>query len=429
MMRASLILLIPLVILASTIVMGQENSTLNVAIMLYDGVELLDFSGPGEVFAATSGFNTYTVAVSADAIVSQGFVKVTPEYTISNCPKPDIVVLPGGGTRKISENESVINWIKSIADKNGILLSVCTGAFILSKAGLLDGKKATTWHGAIERLREATPKATILKETRFVDNGNVITTAGVSAGIDGALHLVSKLKGMEEAKNTARYMEYDKWDPTAGLIIENDFINQLRNNGIEQTLELYGNSKDAEANKHLFYEGELINLGNEYSEKNEFENAAKVFELNLKEYPNSESTLLALAKTYERMDKPNSAQKCYKDYLSQNQSNLEVVDKLGFDEAIDFLEKCSKEELNERNINLLGYQLLQSQRIDDALKVFTLNVNSFPESWNAYDSLAEAYMVNGDNQQAIKYYQKSLQINPDNENARKYLSELADQPN
>lgn len=429
MMRAYLILLMPLLIMVSAVIRAQQNNTLNVAIMVYDGVELLDFGGPGEVFAATSGFNIYTVAVSADPIVSQGFVKVTPEYTIANCPDADIVVLPGGGTRKVSENESAINWIKSIADRDGILLSVCTGAFILSRAGLLDGKKATTWHSAIERLREATPNATILKETRFVDNGNIITTAGVSAGIDGALHLVSKLKGMEEAKNTARYMEYDKWDPAAGLIIENDFIDQLRNNGIEHALKLYNYSKITDPNKHLFYEGELINLGNEYLEKNEFDNAVQVFELNLKAYPNSQSTLLALAKAYESKDEPNSAQKCYRDYLSHNQSNLEVVDKLGFEEAMDFLEQSSKEKLNERDINLLGYRLLQSQRIDDAIKVFLLNAHAFPESWNVYDSLAEAYMINGDNQEATKYYEKSLQINPDNKNARKYLSQLASQPN
>ena len=140
--RACLTFSISLLILFSSIAIGQQSNTFNVAIMLYDGVELLDFGGPGEVFAATSGFNTFTVAVSADAIVSQGFVKVMPEYAIFNCPDPDIVVLSGGGTQKVSENESVINWIKSIADNNGILLSVCTGAFILSKKARVSSKSS-----------------------------------------------------------------------------------------------------------------------------------------------------------------------------------------------------------------------------------------------------------------------------------------------
>jgi putative intracellular protease/amidase len=430
MKRICLIFSISPLILLSSITIGQQSDALNVAIVLYNGIELLDFSGPGEVFAATKGFNTYTVAISKDAIVSQGFVKVMPEYTIFNCPDPDIVVLSGGGTQKISENESAINWIKSIADNNGILLSVCTGAFILSKAGLLDGKKATTWHGAIERLQEATPKATILRGTRFVDNGRIITTAGVSAGIDGALHLVSKIKGMEKAEKTAKYMEYDKWEPKAGLIIENGLINQIRNKGIEQALKLYNNLKSSETNRPPFYEGELINLGNEYLEKNEFEDAVKVFELNLKAYPNSEATLLSLAKTYESMDKSNLAKKFYMDYLSKNQSDLEVVNKVGFDETIQLFETLDQNnKLKETNINLLGYRLLQAERIADAIKVFMLNVNAFPESWNVYDSAAEAYMLNGENQTAVKYYKKSLEINPDNENAKKYLTKFNNQYN
>jgi transcriptional regulator GlxA family with amidase domain len=91
---------------------------------------------------------------------------------------------------------------------------------LLAQAGLLDGKHATTWYGAIGRLREMTPQATVHEQTRFVDNGKIITTAGVSAGIDGALHVVEKLLGKEVAARTAKYMEYDKWHPREGLIFE-----------------------------------------------------------------------------------------------------------------------------------------------------------------------------------------------------------------
>lgn len=192
-----------------------------VAIFIHDGVELLDFAGPGEVFAS-SGFNVYTVAATADPIISQGFVTITPQFTIDNCPTPDIIVLPGGATDIPMRNEAVLRWLKNSVPKTTITLSVCTGAGLLSKAGFLDGKTATTFHNYIDELQRNTPKAKIIRDTRFVDNGSIITTAGVSAGIDGALHVVEKLKGRETAQRTATYMEYDKWKPEEGLIVKKD---------------------------------------------------------------------------------------------------------------------------------------------------------------------------------------------------------------
>jgi transcriptional regulator GlxA family with amidase domain len=197
----------------------------NVAIFIYDGVEILDFGGPGEVFAAAwdsegHAFHVYTVAADPEPILSQGFVTVTPEYTIANCPPPDIIVLPGGDQRQSSADPRVISWIQEASKQAEVVMSVCTGAMLLSRAGLLDGKEATTWHGAIERLQQATPAATIHAGTRFVDNGQIVTTAGVSAGIDGALHVVARLLGMDSALGAARYMEYDKWVPENGLIVE-----------------------------------------------------------------------------------------------------------------------------------------------------------------------------------------------------------------
>jgi transcriptional regulator GlxA family with amidase domain len=192
----------------------------NVAIFIHNGVEILDFAGPSEVFASTEGFNVYTVSLTKEAITSQGFVTVTPNYSLEDCPQPDIVVLPGGNTGPFIQNEPLIRWIKACAEKAEVMLSVCTGAGLLAKAGLLDGKQATTFHNYIDVLQQATPKATILRNTRFVDNGQIITTAGVSAGIDGALHVVAKLKGLAVAQRTAQYMEYDKWKPNQGLVVE-----------------------------------------------------------------------------------------------------------------------------------------------------------------------------------------------------------------
>ncbi len=202
----------------------KKSKMKNVAIFIHDGVEILDFTGPGEVFAASrppkGGFNVFTVAASKKPIVSQGFIKIVPEYSIADCPKPDIIVLPGGNTGPTAKNPEVIAWVQSHAPELDVALSVCTGAFILQRTGLLDGKKATTWHGAIASFKEQATKTEVLEDTRWVDNGKVLTTAGVSAGIDGALRVVEKLFGRETAEATARYMEYDKWDPEDGVIVK-----------------------------------------------------------------------------------------------------------------------------------------------------------------------------------------------------------------
>jgi transcriptional regulator GlxA family with amidase domain len=187
----------------------------NVAVFIHEGVELLDFSGPGEVFASagrSQAFNVYTVAASPDEITSQGFVTIKPQYTFANCPPPDIIVLPGGRTDVPLSNSKVIEWIRKSSERTEILMSVCTGAFLLVESGLLDGKEATTHWSAIESLKQQALKTTVRENRRFVDNGKVITAAGVSAGIDAALHVVDRLLGREVAQKTARYMEY-KWVP------------------------------------------------------------------------------------------------------------------------------------------------------------------------------------------------------------------------
>lgn len=191
---------------------------MKVAIFIHDGVELLDFAGPGEVFSA-AGFSVFTVAPTDNIVTSQGFVRITPQYSIQNCPQPDIIVLPGGATNIPMENPQVIAWLKKAVPGTIVTLSVCTGAGLLSKAGFLDGKTATTFHNYIDELQEITPRAKVVRDTRFVDNGMIITTAGVSAGIDGALHVVEKLQGNHAARNVATYMEYDKWKPGEGLVI------------------------------------------------------------------------------------------------------------------------------------------------------------------------------------------------------------------
>jgi len=210
---------------SSTCEHGIKVKKRKVAIFLYEGVEILDFSGPGEVFASTtvSGenpFDVYTVAESHEPILSQGFVTIIPEFSIEDAPLADIIVLPGGNSGPSSRNSDVIAWVQKNS-ASGIVMSVCTGAFIIGKAGLFEeDMKITTWFGLVDDLQEAYPKSIVVKNTRFIDNGSILTTAGVSAGIDGALQLVSRLLGKDAALETAKYMEYDKWNAEDGLIVE-----------------------------------------------------------------------------------------------------------------------------------------------------------------------------------------------------------------
>ncbi len=204
---------------------GRTPYTRNVAICIWNGAEILDWAGPSEVFAAAGNiatdsdapaFHVYTVSKTKDPIVSQGFIDVLPDYSIADAPKPDIVVFPGGGGKSVLDDPEFYAWAAGAARDAEVALSVCTGAFILAKAGMLDGKSATTWYGVIDQLEQQYPNTRVIRGTRCVDNGQVVTTAGVSAGIDGALHVVARLLGKPIADLTAQYMEYH-WTPDAYL--------------------------------------------------------------------------------------------------------------------------------------------------------------------------------------------------------------------
>jgi transcriptional regulator GlxA family with amidase domain len=193
----------------------------NVAILIFDDVEVLDFCGPFEVFSVTGRqadvrpFNVYTVAGSAGPVLARNGLSVNPAYTLADCPEPDILLVPGGyGTRRAMQDEALMAWIGEQAGRVELLLSVCTGSLLLGKAGLLDGLRATTHHSVLDLLEEVAPEAVICPTERFIDNGRIVVSAGISAGIDMAFHVVSRLLGVEQAFETARYMEYD-WTPEA----------------------------------------------------------------------------------------------------------------------------------------------------------------------------------------------------------------------
>ncbi|MHA4846466.1 DJ-1/PfpI family protein [Flavitalea antarctica] len=190
-----------------------------IAFYLQDGVEVLDFAGPMEVFSY-AGYEVFTVS-KTKKVKSQGILNIVPDYTLTDAPEAGVLAFFGGNSGVASKDPDVINWIKSRKEVE-YYFSVCTGAFILAEAGLLKGKTATTFHDALDGLEKGYPDTKVLRNTRFVDNGKVITTAGISAGIDGALHLVTKLDGLNAARKAAWYMEYDKWVPGEGLILSAD---------------------------------------------------------------------------------------------------------------------------------------------------------------------------------------------------------------
>jgi transcriptional regulator GlxA family with amidase domain len=195
----------------------SEASKPTVGILLFDGVEVLDFGGPFEVFSGVhkigddqSLFHVVTIAEEDRIITSAGGLLVKPHATITQHPPLEILIVPGGDVGAVATNPRVLEWVVQQDQQTRLTASVCTGAFVLANAGLLNGHRATTHWGSIERMRERYPAVEVLAETRFVDEGRLLTSAGISAGIDMSLHIVSRLYGEEVAAQTAHEMEY-RW--------------------------------------------------------------------------------------------------------------------------------------------------------------------------------------------------------------------------
>lgn len=196
----------------------QQRASRVVVVLLFDEVEVLDFAGPFEVFGVTgrrSGsapFDVVTVAERHELVTARNGLRISPTFGFDDCPKADVLVIPGGyGTRREMHNASLVDWVASQARRAEVVLSVCTGALLLAKANLLTGLNVTTHHGAFDLLAEVAPHAVVHRGARFLDNGHVVTSAGISAGIDASLHIVARLLGLAEAQETASYMEY-RWE-------------------------------------------------------------------------------------------------------------------------------------------------------------------------------------------------------------------------
>jgi putative intracellular protease/amidase len=191
------------------------RATKKVAILIFDGVQIIDFTGPYEVFGA-AGFDVYTVAETKEPVTTVMGMKVVPKYAFADAPQPAVLVVPGGGVHGARESAATLKWITDVTAHAEHTLSVCNGAFILASAGLLDGLTATTTSGLIEKLRAEYPKTRVVDDRRFVDNGKIITAAGLSSRIDGALHVVSRMLGNGPAQAVALSEEYD-WRPRSGF--------------------------------------------------------------------------------------------------------------------------------------------------------------------------------------------------------------------
>ncbi len=238
MKRSKAVAILALLALASPIgldaakVRDGQPHTRTVAILIFDGVQIIDFSAPWEVLGQAGflrdgeyfdAFDIYSIAKSRAPVTTAMGMTVTPKYRFGEGPKPDIVLVPGGGGSSpgdpgvgtVLRDPAVIDWIRQVSAESEIVMSVCNGAFLLAAAGLLRNQRATTFHGALDQLAEFSPTTEVVRDARFVDNGRVITTAGLSSGVDGSLHLIERLYGRHTANLVALHIEYD-WRPASG---------------------------------------------------------------------------------------------------------------------------------------------------------------------------------------------------------------------
>jgi len=202
-----------------------------VGILLFDGVEVLDFAGPYEVFSRTrltpgvesrrtedsAPYRVFTVAPSSDPVTATGGLRILPDFPTGAAPSIDLLVVPGGfGTRPLLQDAAVLSWIRQTAAGARRVTSVCTGSLVLARAGLLTGRRATTHWGALALLAELDPTIRVEADLRVVDDG-IVTSAGVAAGIDMALAVVEAMHGRAIADETARYMDYPRRDRREGM--------------------------------------------------------------------------------------------------------------------------------------------------------------------------------------------------------------------
>jgi transcriptional regulator GlxA family with amidase domain len=187
------------------------QGSIPVAFLISEGAQVIDFAGPWEVFQdvmvpgrTDHPFRLYTVSESTAPIHTSGGMKIVPDYNFENAPAPKVIVIPAQG----KPSEATLEWIRKSTKSTDVTMSVCTGAFVLAKTGLLSGKTATTFHGAFVPFANEFPDIYLKRGARFVEDGNLATAGGLSSGIDLALRVVERYFGREVAQKTAYNMEY-----------------------------------------------------------------------------------------------------------------------------------------------------------------------------------------------------------------------------
>ncbi|MGH8198860.1 MAG: DJ-1/PfpI family protein [Steroidobacteraceae bacterium] len=190
----------------------MSQPVIRVGVVMFNGVEPIDYAGPYETFAQ-AGFSVVTVSADGKPVTGMG-LKVAPDYSFANAPQFDVLVVPGGDVGGAAHDKALLDFIRQRSVSARQVLSVCTGTYILAAAGLLDGLKATTFVEAAQNLAATYPKVHVLSNVRWVDNGKIVTSAGLTTGIDAALHVLGKLEGLNSARTVAMRMEY-AWQPQA----------------------------------------------------------------------------------------------------------------------------------------------------------------------------------------------------------------------
>lgn len=190
----------------------RDPREIHVGILMFDGVQIIDFAAPYEVFGQ-AGFRISTVSAQGKPVTTAMNLKVSPDLSFAQAASFDVLVVPGGNIHDVVEDQVVRKWLRERSVEADIVLSVCTGSHILATSGLLDNLAATTFHKAFDGLADISPSTKVVRHERWVDNGKIVTSAGLSSGMDAALHVVERLQGRGRARTVAMNLEYDwRWE-------------------------------------------------------------------------------------------------------------------------------------------------------------------------------------------------------------------------
>jgi putative intracellular protease/amidase len=383
----------------------------HVAIFLFNGVELLDFAGPSEVFSV-AGFNTYTVSADGKEIRSHNLVKLVPDFSLEAAPPPDIIVFPGGpegAPLSTVKNQKVMDWLTQRKAAGALFMSVSTATVVFAKAGFLDTKSATTHWQAIDDLKKTYPAVTITANARIVDNGQVITTAGSFAGIDAALHIVFKSKGSDVAIRVARYMEHEKWIPEDGVVAaENDVIKNLRTASIYNHIQPKQFADGVMEDGQLIYEGELLNLATELNDIHAYKRAAFVLDVGTDLFPDSDPMYAMLISAYIKTRKAAPIDEALL---------MKLIKEGRIEEATMAFEKATKDFPGWKFVRESEFSAVIELTVTHgdyhyAAKVCDLALKAYPASARMNYWMGRVYKFSGMKAEAIASFKKSEKFDP-----------------